>query len=353
MGRLPFDYKNNIIHNCLVLEPKHEHARSSKDSWKIKCHCGNVFFVTIANLQRKTKSCGCILKQKYLNNQIDYIDKIYNKCIILEPCDINKITCMDKYIVQCYCGKLFKARPNDMQQKHSNSCGCLRKETCKNTSLKNKRYIYQDFINKFGVKLLYPLHDDYVESSDLWKALCPICNNEFNTIPSTMIQSIRSCGCLKQITSRENAIKYNKKQRLLQGLKENQYLTEETDLLRKLLKDLRPLILQIDGHVCNLCFTNKNLQIHHAHSIKENFNFKDIQTYKQLYDINNIITLCKHCHIQLAHNGNARKLNLEIQKELEAIISMRMISKSIQLKYDEIVKIEIIPWIKNYIRSGE
>lgn len=44
-------------------------------------------------------------------------------------------------------------------------------------------------------------------------------------------------------------------------------------------------------------------------------------------------------------------IDLEIQKELQTITNMRIISKKIQNEYNQIIKNQIEPWIDNYFNS--
>ena len=70
---------------------------------------------------------------------------------------------------------------------------------------------------------------------------------------------------------------------------------------------LSPTIKERDQYRCRLCGTGKQLIIHHI--IPKSINISLIE------DTNNLITLCKACHL-IAHDGCYARINNEIQHQL-------------------------------------
>lgn len=347
------NYVNQIIHNCIILEPVYINKKSSKDKWRVRCHCGKIFICTINNLKRKTTSCGCIYQKMIQNNLIDYTNKKYNNCTIIKPVIDEFKTSKDNWYIKCDCGKIFISKPNLLQSNRVKSCGCYKKQCLKNRVLV-KQLHYYNFINKYNVQLLEPLIKNKNKANDIWIALCN-CGIKFEVNAGSILYNItKSCGCKKRESSSNTFKKYHELKRIKRGLNKNFYIMKECALIRNLIfQPIRNLILQLDMYTCNLCLNKKlKLNVHHIIPFNENFNFQKDDNYFKIYDINNLITLCKDCHIQLAHDGQSNKINKDIQQELQIIVSMRYVSKDIQKKYNKIVKDKIQPWIEQYIENS-
>lgn len=76
----------------------------------------------------------------------------------------------------------------------------------------------------------------------------------------------------------------------------------------------KPLIMIRDSHKCVLCQTKKPLILHHIIPIK--------QDTTKILDPNNLIILCKSCHLQLAHSGNYKEINMSLLNILTTYVSM-------------------------------
>lgn len=288
-----------------------------------------------------------------MSKLIDWTGQIFNGCEILEPVDKMKIKCKDKWKVKCHCGKIFEtATPKSLKTSNTTSCGCEKQRT---TLLRMLKHNYYNYINPDSkVQLIEPLDPLKSRSIDDWIALCPRHDppKQFITKPHDIIANlVKSCGCLNTEKRIEQANNIHKKRRLSAGLKENEYLTKEILLVRfNIVDHIKHLILKLDGYTCNLCLdsTGGNLEVHHIIPINQFLNYSDQDTYKNLYDLNNLITLCISCH-HYVHDNYHDNINLNIQQELQAITSMRPIPKDILNQYNEIVKTKIEPWIENYL----
>lgn len=287
---------------------------------------------------------------------INWKGLIYNGCEILTPVDENKVTGIDYWNIKCHCGKIFStARPISLKQNLTKSCGCLAIEYGKVRGLANKKYNYFNFINpETNIKLLRPVDADKIGSQDDWIALCPHHDPEVefiikaNSVAKKGV-STTSCGCLFLKCSSEKFIKYHKEQRLNQGLKENEYLLDKNNLLRRMLHEpIRNIIFRRDKYLCQFCKnkTHDKLNTHHIIPLST-VNYQDINTFKIIYDFNNLITLCEECHDK-AHNYWNNDLNISMQQELIILIKTLLMSEELLNEYNTILINEILPWMKTY-----
>ena len=69
------------------------------------------------------------------------------------------------------------------------------------------------------------------------------------------------------------------------------YSTIANQLCNSRYRRLRALVLKLDGMKCQLCSSDKKLEAHHI--------IEKIKNPALLFDINNLITLCKKCHCRI------------------------------------------------------
>ena len=79
---------------------------------------------------------------------------------------------------------------------------------------------------------------------------------------------------------------------------------------------LKPAILKRDNYKCQLCENKHNLIIHHI--------IPKAKDLTLVMEQSNLITLCKSCHKDKAHNGNFRLLNETIAEQLKQIIRINV-----------------------------
>ena len=118
--------------HLVVLEKSDKKINSiSFFSWKCKCDCGNITYVTTANLNSgHTKSCGCM-------NGINFIGKKFGKLTVLEKCKDYRIDNRDTYKCLCECGNITYVNSHDLLEGHTRSCGCLHKEVSAKNAIKH------------------------------------------------------------------------------------------------------------------------------------------------------------------------------------------------------------------------
>jgi 5-methylcytosine-specific restriction endonuclease McrA len=283
---------------------------------------------------------------------VDWKGKIFNDCKIIEPVNELKRTCMDNWIIECHCGKKFKATPNNLRKpNNTSSCGCNTfKSYLRHEETRNQYYNYINPITK--VQIIKPLEEQLNRSFDPWICLCPLHDTpiEFIAKPANILSgNSTSCGCkaIKASTIRLNNI--SKELRISRGLKEDQYLTKERDRLREnLLLPIRHIVFQIDKKQCVKC-SKKGIHVHHIQKVSHT-NYNDIESIKLVYILNNLAVLCEDCHDD-AHDGYSHYINEDIQKELQTITNNRIIPQDLFDEYNEIVKTKIEPWIDEYLNK--
>ena len=282
-----------------------------------------------------------------MGKYIEWGNKIFNGCTIVKPIDLTKKGNNDKWEMICFCGNTFISRPCSLQQNLTKSCGCIHKKSARLNGKKHQQQSYLNFTTINKIKIIKPVITEQDGRKNIWIAICPICNIKFKTSLDCLLR-YKSCGCLEK----KSILNFNKNRRIKMGYDENIMISKENNLIRTMFfSPIQQFILKIDSYVCNLCLKNKNkISVHHIEPIKNNFDYKNIECYQNIYKIDNLITLCNTCHLYLAHDGHSNKLNLEIQKELLAITSMRFISLQNQKIYDKI-KMELDLKLKEYLNS--
>lgn len=285
---------------------------------------------------------------------INWKGQIFNNCEILTPVDPWNVRSEHLWKVKCYCGNIFETTPHSLKRELTKSCGCLHLQRTKEMGLSNKKYNYYNYVNPTTlIKLVRPVDPLKDKWTNEWVALCPHHEQpqEFITFPLRVIGNgnTTSCGCLMVLSAQTNIRKHHIVRRLNKGLNENELIISKSLELRNQLFDpIKHFILQTDGHTCCSCLKdNVTLYVHHIDPIGFDFDFLIKENYFKIYDLNNLITLCRDCHDE-AHNYNPFDLNYDLQENFMFIVKQRFISKEIILKYN-IVKEQIEFWLDGYI----
>lgn len=126
MGR-KVDLTGKVFGRLTVIK-ECEKRKNGSILWLCKCECGNTAEVKGINLtSQKTKSCGCISKEKGLD--IDsIIGKTYNEFCVLEFTGRSKHYA-PMFKCKCSCGNVVEVNGYNLLSGLSTNCGCKRKET--------------------------------------------------------------------------------------------------------------------------------------------------------------------------------------------------------------------------------
>ena len=159
-----------------------------------RCDCGTERSVFKSSLTTgKTKSCGCGkniktgMKEETLQKYLSYVGQQLNNITILS---FEKESGL--YICKCFCGKEFKAAPQDIISGNTTSCGCKRKETL----IKQQEQKYSQYINKKIHKLT--IQKSYYKNNTFWfDCLCDCGKSVTYQATKVLSEYVQSCGCLK------------------------------------------------------------------------------------------------------------------------------------------------------------
>lgn len=269
------DLSNKRFGKLLVIEYSHT-TSDGRACWKCMCDCGKTTIVKAKYLLcGDTKSCGCL---KQPNPDSYFLETKFGKLQPLEKI-ITDGVCYFKCI--CDCGAIVQISKSNLLQKNSTSCGC------------NKRYTEAELINKkFGWLL--------VKSIEHGKALCLCDCGKYVKVNCYDLASKNntSCGCRRRTESilRWKARPYNKEHIIY--------------LRRAISSSNRKKIYARDNFRCQICSRSNFLQMHHIIPVREDASLESI------FDPKNCITLCRTCHLQIAHGKTTKDLDKNIQSFL-------------------------------------
>ena len=236
---------------------------------------------------------------------IDQVGKIFGKLTVISYAGNEHWNC------KCSCGAECLGKTQRLLSGRHTSCGSIR---CK---------LKTDIVGqRFGRLIVF---DDfkYEKKSGKWnrsyvKVKCDCGIEKYVMTVGLLGGDITSCGCYKREMQEE---KIFRPRRIAQGLDPNIAMSCRIDLLRSKSngnKFLQPFLKFRDGNKCGLCNCGKsignNLYMHHIIPMYANLLEHD--------DPNNLITLCKNCHYKAHNDGKYGTINIEIQKQLQQIVSV-------------------------------
>lgn len=96
-----------------------------RGAFKCKCECGTEVIILREKLiQGHTKSCGCLKKEMYKNNQEDLTNQKFGKLTALYPTEKRKWRCV-VWQCKCDCGNKCEVPSHELKNGNTQSCGCL------------------------------------------------------------------------------------------------------------------------------------------------------------------------------------------------------------------------------------
>jgi len=221
---------------------------------------------------------------------------------------------LKQWVCECSCGNEKVVKECKLLNGHTSSCGCQR-------SKHPQRYMLDAAINA-NRKLSKGLRFGrlVVLSTYPTVAKCD-CGNEVEITRTTSLYNgdVKSCGCLNRDNAREKQLKLTAEHRAKKGFDPDTPMAPANDAERnRFKKTVAPLIMERDDYTCVLC--NERGVILHVHHIVR---WSDDATLR--FEQSNLVTLCKTCHIQKAHDGNVHKsCNKDIARILADIVAKRM-----------------------------
>lgn len=165
--------------------------------WHCKCDCGNECDVRGNDLKNgRTKSCGCLRKEKASENFNDLTGQKFGKLTVLYKTDKRTSQRSIYWHCKCDCGNECDVPNSRLTNKNTQSCGCLHTENAYNSNLVGKIFGKLTVIEKTEKRA----YDEII-----WKCRCE-CGNICEIRTNLLTQGrTKSCGCL--ISTGEEKIK--------------------------------------------------------------------------------------------------------------------------------------------------
>lgn len=200
-----------------------------------------------------------------------------------------------RWTCRCDCGKETIAEETKLRTGHKKSCGCLRRTgehlftmTAAAASANRKPIVGL----RFGRLVVLSEDGDS-------RIFCRCdCGNAAQVYRRSVISGdTKSCGCLQRERAKVLAGNRAKKQRRRAGFPEDVPMSSYSLMLRNQFRELSAQIKRRDNYTCALCQRRGvRLHVHHIERWSDN---PDIR-----FDPTNLVTLCRDCHINIAHDGN-------------------------------------------------
>lgn len=180
---------NQRFGKLLVIEQTNK-KKNKSIVWKCKCDCGNIEQFSTKELRNdgviQCHQCGNHREPKKIKESL--IGKKFNRLTVLEP---TKKRSGGKIVYKCLCqcGNYAYTTKTDLQNGHTQSCGCLK-----------KKYQVGDIINNKQIISFQPLKEQHknINKHLYYRCKCLLCGREYDALANTLQKSY-GCGCLKSI----------------------------------------------------------------------------------------------------------------------------------------------------------
>ena len=187
MGRL-VDLTGKTFGQLTVLE-RIKIVGEHESNWRCRCSCGNETTVVAGNLKRgTTQSCGCTaFERSHASRVVDISGQKFGKLTALFISEKNGSNGV-VWHCECECGNECDVDGKNLRSGHTQSCGCLRKETMSemfSKDLTGQVFGYLTAIEPVGRK----------KSCILWKCSCK-CGKYTEVASASLLNGYTtSCGC--------------------------------------------------------------------------------------------------------------------------------------------------------------
>ncbi len=301
------DLTGRVFGRLTVLGRLEDHITKSGTKiakWRCRCVCGTILDVRGPDLRTgDTKSCGCYKRDVAPTLRIhDLTGQRFGRLVVLARAETyirpqgGRST---KWFCQCDCGQTTTVLGGSLQRGGTQSCGCYMRET------NSERSLIDLTGNTYGRLTVVSRAADYWQPNCKqrmvrWLCLCS-CGAQCIVVGAVLKSGhTRSCGCYKRDIISER------------HLGSNSYfwkggISTLTNRIRTSTKyrDWRTAIFARDNHTCQFSQAKGGkLQAHHIKPFGAILSENGVDTWeaacecRELWDINNGITLAKEWHSQ-------------------------------------------------------
>jgi len=218
-----------------------------------------------------------------------------------------------RWKVICDCGVIKEVPQFSMRNGNTISCGCYRKS--EELLLKKRNTFLSNFTPKnldsvIGIKFNRLTVLEYVgilgkmgvgnRSVFGIKVECE-CGSIFIANKTSVVRGLTtSCGCKKSENGAKNVAIISRNHRIKLGLDPEEPISSGSKLERLKFTKMSSDIKIRDDYTCAICNTKGGyLNTHHINTWSNNKTLR--------FDPKNLVTLCRTCHLDIAHSGNTRK----------------------------------------------
>ena len=234
--------------DLLVLEEANYLERKKGIYWKCLCKCGNIYYQRTDRLRArggKAKRCEkCRISLLPLAD--DLTEQKFGKLTVLSLKE--RKNGLVYWNCKCDCGENKIVQTHHLKDKHTRSCGCIRK---------------LDLVGKiFGNLTVLMLDKSLNRPQSYWRCQCEC--GKIVTVKGTNLTTnhTKSCG------NKSHRIKLTEEERLMldkSGKIKNRYV-----LYKKQVMEWRGAVLERDGNMCQLSGRKEKLEVHHLESWNSN-----------------------------------------------------------------------------------
>lgn len=292
-------------------------GKNSKNSlwFTLKCDCGDVVDRVSSYIKNgHTTSCGCyqrdVVKEK---QRREYVGEKFGRLTAIKQ-ELRSYKTSNKMFVTCICdcGNVIEVIGASLRNGHTQSCGCLRIESCSAST--SRRFDEAHLGKRFGALTVveqWKIPNTNIKSLSKNEYICKCtcdCGTEvilsYNVLKSKA--NSRSCGCVKRTINMKARIALSEKNKQLVAegrhhwLKDGKYKERmgqsRFDTRCMEYKEWRLSVFKRDNYTCQHCFCRGGEL--NAHHIKEKSNYPELK-----YDVDNGLTLCLGCHKKTDNYG--------------------------------------------------
>ena len=198
------DIRNQLFGSILPLYRTNNPGKTSAVTfWCKNINCNHEFYQQVKHLKPSNNCPICNLIKNNLTG------KVFNKLTVLRQANENEIK--DKKIKQnywlceCSCDNHTQiiVSTHDLLTNHTQSCGCLQRETAKKVGKINGKKesptLINEIGNRYGKLLVISRNYDKNSSSAYWNCLCDCGTITVCAGTALRAGAIQSCGCINSL----------------------------------------------------------------------------------------------------------------------------------------------------------